>query len=202
MDQKEVIIAVSAGLIALIGAIVVGFRSVVMAYFDRWVEKIKRQRYTHGLNRLAEFLYAFDELCALKSVERYMLLEGKDSGGLPEPGKPYTVRCLRGQSKVPEKPNPFILYSFDILVDSHYCELLKRIVQDGQITLNSKEMPDGLLKGYYEAEGVSQAVICYVGIVEARLIFVSLAKYQGEFSKADNIAIGLGLSKLRSKLAV
>lgn len=202
MDPKEVIIAVSAGLIALIGTIVVGFRSVVMAYFDRWVDKIKRQRYTHGLNMLAEFLYAFDELCSLKSVERYMLLEGKDSGGLPEPGKPYTVRCLRGQSKVAEKPNPFSLYSFDISVDSHYCEMLKRIVQDGQITLNSKEMPDGLLKGYYEAEGVSQAVICYVGIVEARLIFVSLAKYQGGFSKADNIAIGLGLSKLRSKLAV
>ena len=202
MDINNIVIAVSAGLIALIGAVLVGFRGVVMAYFDSWMDRIKRQRYAHGFDTIADFYQTFESIASLKSIERHMLLEGKDSGGLPTPGKPYTVRALLGKTKVEGKEDPPALYGFDILVDLHYCEMLKRIIQDGHILISTATMPECFLKNCYTSEGVTQSLICYVGIVENNLVFTSFSKYSGEFTRSDIIAIGLGVAKLRSKLAL
>lgn len=203
MDElrKEISFVVISSFVAIIGAIVIGFRKVFVVVVDQFIKRIRQKNYLRGLRETADFLSSLEELDRLVMVERYGLFEGKDSGGLPQAGKPYTVRCLKGKTSVRGKVSPQEKYSFDIQIDTAYINLLTKIVEEGVIRIKTSEMEPGLLKDLHESEGVSDTLIFFLGIVDYRLLFLGVSRYADrEFGKTDQIGINLVVSKLRAKL--
>lgn len=198
---SQVVNAVLIAGVGLLLALLIGLRKVIVSYLDRWVKRLdERSEYSLRLHILAEFLFCFEAIGQLEFVERFMLIEGKDSGGMPEPGKPYTIRCVRGQARVKGKQSPYDLYSSPISVDGHYCEMLHQMVGNENLVLKADEMPKtALLTHWYKAEGVHTAYLAYLGVADATLLFVSYAKYTGDFTEEELTALGLGVNRLRGK---
>jgi hypothetical protein len=200
MDKETIIVGLLSAVTAVAIAVLAGTKKVIDEYASMLIARIRKRRYSRGLFGLAEFMFAFESLCDLACIERYMLMEGKDSGGLPEAGKPYTARCLYGGTKIKERQDPSKIYGFDLEIDGAYVSMLNVIVNQGYVRLVCQTMEPCLLKRYYTAEGVAEVVVGLVGIVDNRLLYVSLGKYTGSFADTEITAIGLGLQRLRAQL--
>ncbi len=196
---NQIIIVTTSLIVVVVGAFTIGMRKVIAASFDKWADRILTKKYKLGLHRVSEFMAAFDNIASLGFVERIMMLEGRNCGGIPEPGKPYMVECIRGKS-IDGKANPKELYNFGIPIDSAYFAMLKRIIEEKKVVYKTSEMTESLLKDCYVSEGVFAAVIAFVGIVEGAMIFVSIANYTREFTHAELMKLDLMLMRLRSKI--
>jgi hypothetical protein len=76
-------------------------------------------------------------------------------------------------------------------VDELYLKMLREAEVNGYVELHTDQMPESFLKEAYKSEGVTHAVVCFVGQVltvefDRNIMFFSFATYKEEkFQKRD-----------------
>jgi len=133
-------------------------------------------------------------------ADRVILFSGHNCGGVPSPGKPYYVTAMQWYAANPEHMERMEAYR-RIRVDPAYIKMLYCIScptadepnepgwrydrNNGLIVLKTDEMDRCQLKTYYEAEGVVESVIVFLGITDFNLYYMSIARHEGSYSEAN-----------------
>lgn len=197
---ETVWIALASGATILIAAIFAGIKDVISVWFVKIVRKMRKRTYIQQIEKLAVFLETLDEMRKIRDLQRCLIFHGHNCGGLPTPGKPYTVRALLGWHSKPEKEDPLKKYNFELQVDSHYTRMLEDVIKNGRCTQVTKNMPsDSKLRHHYELEGVQMTEIYYLGLIEDELIFLSASSYDvDKFSPSTYSDVEIAVERLRS----
>lgn len=151
------------------------------------------ERYQEGLTALASALRRMEGM--LKDIApcgRVLLMSGHNGGGMPRIGSPYYVTCVHHVHDSTVNPGmpPYV----HVGVDLSYIELLLKVISDGFVRY---EFPAGaMLTDFYEAEGVQDSVLCYLGVYDKHLYYMSAASYGERFSPAEVTRIRLTCSTI------
>ena len=192
--------AVAATLIATLGT---GVRQLLLAWFDRRAKAMARVKFTGGVQQVAEFHRVLELFRDLKFVDRMLVFRGSNCGGIPDPKRPYTVRCFYGWSKDPAK-HPEDSYDFDLRVDRHYMEMVADVITNGKSFQAVERMPvDARLRGYYEAEGVKFSALYFLSLDDSdnALMYISVASYTVEFTPVQLAQLDFVIDRARAALS-
>lgn len=193
-----VLTAVGASIVAVLATLTTNIKRLLDTLFDRIINHWLRNRYSRGLEKATDVAIVLDQIRQITCIDRVLWFIGENGGGIPTVGKKYTVRAERGWSK----NNTFDVlkrYNFDLIVDSLYCEMLVKMMRDGKVVNTVQNMPDSaILKTFYQDEGVKQAIIYYLGIVDNQLHYISIASYEKEFAQIEVVRIEMLIHRLRS----
>lgn len=204
MDEfwGSILVAVSAGVVLIVTAFLGGFKELITIWFSKISKRMKRKTYAHSVERLAEFLEIFQSIQEIKAIQRCLVLHGKNCGGLPTPGKPYTVRAVHGWTTKTGKKDPFLLHNFDLQVDVHYIRLLEDVIKIGYSEQVFDLMPnDSKLKMLYEMEGVKYEQLHYLGLIDGELLFISASAYdQTEFDRSTHLQLQSAIDRMRATM--
>lgn len=201
MDNwQAVVIAIAAGLALVVTAFFSGLKEIVQTWMSRLNRKLKKQTYIQRVEKLAEYMDIFYSLKKLGSVQRCLIFHGHNCGGLPTPGKPYTVRAVFGWSTEPGKDDPLKKYDFELQVDDHYVRMLADLIKNGSIECVTDAMVDGSkLRTLYEMEGVKYTKLYYLGLIDNELIFLSAGSYSLiEFEHRIETELDFAIDRMRT----
>lgn len=202
MDWDKFLYAVLGGLAVLITTILAGLKGAINAYFTKWTRSIEREKrtYAQGVQKIADFHKFLEHIGKFAFVDRLLVFTGTNCGGVPDPKKPYIIKCFYGWASDPKK-NPEKLYDFNLKVDYHYTKLILDLIQNGVHSVETAKMPDeSQLKTYYSTEGVHSSLFYRLHISSTELIYVSIANYTKGFDELEKRSIDLTIDRIRSVL--
>lgn len=169
----------------------------LLTYFLKsgmWKEiKLRRRSldFVKGMESLQR-IYACMARVQHDYASRVLIFSGHDAGGLPRVGSGFWVSALHWVEHPRNAVTNFEDYA-NISVDLQYITMLLAANSEGTVFLKVSEMPDSLLKTYYQAEGVSESLIVFLGIREKNMFYMSIARYTDDppFSTMDIARIKL-----------
>lgn len=200
-----VLTAVGAGVSVFVAAFFTGLKELLM----KLVARIGRRIDGHDdfdpvamLTMLSEFNVLLNESRKLPNVGRVLVFVGHNCGGLPEAGKPYTVRSHTGWSINDADAAKYTTFAFDFEVDEPYRQILSDANRTGVVSLVTKAMPAGMLRTIYETEGVVHALLYSLRLDSKRnkFAYATVASYAAEFSQSERALIDLFVYRMRSLL--
>jgi len=150
-----------------------------------------------GLKKLGKVYDIMGEIASDTAAERVLIIAGHNQGGLPRPHCDFWASVIHSICIRPNALNPSKSYQ-NIAVDQEYVSMLLEIEDKGFVKLVTAEMPECLLREYYEMEGVAESIICYLGIKENRFFFLSAALYEGLFDSRQITAIKIKASLIKN----
>jgi len=200
MDWTHALGLIGAALCGVVVAIMGGLKELVLAWLERWSKSAKS--YMAGqIGKMASYMEAIDAIKAVHNVDRVLVFRGKNGGGLPRPGKPYSVKAVHGWAKDPRR-DPMHRYNFDMPIDAYYARLLEEMIKKGVVEIDPGGIPDeASLKTYYKSEGVIESRLYYLGIMGDELLYISVATFDGPFSQEDRVEIDLAAQRVIASIA-
>ena len=191
--------ALAVGLAGLIAATFTTLREAFPVWLKR---RITRRTYAEMMAKLSAFSEELEALRKIPSVDQVVVMCGHNCGGLPTPGKPYTVEAIQGWQRCPESGaciDPCRRYRRGLQVDAHYTRMLEDLVKEGlSIQVTDKIPPEAKLRGYFELDGIVACTMFYLGLHGDELIFASIASSKGEFSAREKLEINDRVATMRS----
>lgn len=110
---------------------------------------------------------------------RAIIFGGHNSGGLPRVNCSYNVSAIHWFA--PEIDNDRISDFTELAVDADYIEMLLSVIETGYYRYRpSNHKETSLLRQIYEAGGVRSSFICFLGVVDKTLLYISFAKTEGD----------------------
>lgn len=199
---QAVLVALAGGIALLVTALFTGLKRVLDEWVAKFSKRVRKRTYIQQIEKLADFLEQFEKIKKIVEVQRCIIFHGHNCGGLPTPGKPYTVRAVHGWTTKEGKDDPGDKYDFDLHVDGHYIRMLEDIVKTGAVTQALESMPaDSKLRSYYVEEGVRYSKLYYLGMIDDELIFLAAATYDLEvFSEKTVVGLQVMVDRLRSSM--
>lgn len=179
----------------LIGALstaTVGIGSLALSYI-KWIlpwirrnrEEADKQQLIDGLSRLRIAFVTMESLLQIPGVGRVILFAAHNSGGVPKIGSPFYTSAIHWA--VSTAPKESLADYRMIPLDGHYTKLLHELQEQDSKVIVTTDLPPCILKDYYEAEQVSSALLVFVGIREARFLYVSISKFKGALFEKPEI---------------
>lgn len=203
MNLDNFLFALLGAFAMLVAAIAAGAKEYIAAFFRKLAKNVEKEKrtYAHGVQRIADFHKFLEHIGRFDFVDRLLVFTGTNCGGVPDPKKPYVVKCFYGWSSLPGK-NPERLYDFPLKVDYHYVKLILEMLEKGCVTIEISKLPDDCqLKTYYTAEGVHTSIMYQLHISETELIYISIANYTKGFDSLEEGQIDLSIDRIRSILS-
>lgn len=178
-------------LIATVSTAVVGIGSLVLSYI-KWVvpwfsdrkRESEKQLLIDGLARLRVAFVSMESLLQFPDVGRVILFAAHDSGGLPRIGSPFYTSAIHWAVSFAKRES---LADYKMIpLDGHYIQVLLDLKEKDHRVIVTADLPPCLLKDYYEVEDVSSSLLVFIGIREARFLYVSISKFHGaSFSREE-----------------
>ena len=159
---------------ALGGAVV----TLVSFYFKRKESKLSDDlEFEQGLLSAVEKKNKVaDELIALKTeihAPRIIILKSENGGGIPRATDHVYLSVL---DEVPDSNIHSIKHLVQKLpTDVAYNELIIKLVKEGGSTIFVKDMEDGILKTFYQSEGIELSIVRPIVTLKDKFIYCSLA---------------------------
>jgi hypothetical protein len=196
---QQVAAAAAVGIAAIVAAALTGLRGVLTAWFKRVERRVGRDSFMEAIEWVSVVRRTYLEFHRLPFVDRVLLLIAVDFN-VGESRVCY-VRAFDGWG-ADGKADPFDLYSHLIRTDAAYLAMLTEIVRDGFTIQTVKSMPPAsMLRRYYEAEGVVQSLLYLLrDFGDGRIVFLSVANYQREFSPTEITQVSIQADQVRSKM--
>lgn len=186
--------------VAIVAAIGVVVAAVAPNWMKRKQENQDRERETLRLAEQARTLerYRAGFVSQIQSYEimntmlrdgsdRVVVWAGRNSGGVPCVGKPYHVDPVQAVTRY-DTENVILGYR-NLEVDEAYRRmLLKALERPLSVVVNTTtEMEPCMLKNFYTAEGITQAIIIGLGVDPDDNVYnyMSVATHKGEFTPAQ-----------------
>jgi hypothetical protein len=198
MDTTAIWTAVTAAVVLILGAVGLGLKNTIALLFERLGARIRRGSVATGIRRLRLFHEALDRVQGLAFVDRTLVFRGRDSGGLPDPKRPFYVECLTGRTNSGVEQTD--RYAFELKIDTHFCRVLEEMVGKDAVALTTNDMPDGQLKNMYVVDGVAHSVKYFLTVDGNELLFLSAASFSRPFTAVERGQLDLDVDRLRSAL--
>jgi len=200
MDTWGALLAVLiTGLGGLLLVVLTGFRELVATWFRRMLLRMRETSYFGRISCMARFLFLFEQIRKLPEVQRCVIFQGHNCGGMPTIGKDYMIRALEGWSIKSDKPNPEEAFYYHIKVDAHYTLILQEVMAKGAVDKLTADMPeDSKLRYHYEHEELKFSRIYMLGLVDCELLFLSVGSYEQEcFDRKTVVELQLIVDEMR-----
>lgn len=186
-------------LIAIIGAIAASAASVLafLKWLLPWAMSRRNDPVARGLYRLAE---AYRAMAAMRQAgaDRVMLFGAHNSGGVPRIGSPLYASAIH---KSVDDVNLARVQDYrNVSVDAAYVEMLIAMYSAGRYHFRTLDHAPCLLRDFYEIEGVTDSYLYFLGIRENQFLYLSAAKYGGEFSMGELAKMKLQVDHIRLQL--
>lgn len=199
--ESQLTIAIVGAVVAIVGVLTTVFRKVLDALGDKIVRRIQMsdRRYRNGLEEVAKFHAIFERMREMEFIDRLLVFEGKNCGGIPRAGKPFTIHSMFGWSNAPSR-HPEQVYDADFRVDSHYIEMLRNLIEKRSLEIKTEDLPKGSqLRSFYTVEGVVASNIYFLRINddEGSLVYASVASYRAPFNEDQSNRINLMIERIR-----
>lgn len=178
--------------------------SVAVAFF-KFLEKLlpyivmKRKRYDvmRGIEDLHAVYNEMQEaICA--GAHRVILLCAHNSGGVPSPGSPFYTSAIHWAAKI-EYESRIERYR-EVAVDGAYVAMLVQLMREGFVHFKMSENHGTMLRGFYHKEGITDAVLVYLGIYDSRMFYISFAVYDGLLSDDQITTFKLRANDIKNRL--
>lgn len=202
--EAQIITAIVTATLAITYTATTVFRSVLEEFGKLIVRKLQRKSrdFSNGLESLAKFYSVFEQIRELQYVDRVLLFEGRNGGGVPKAGSVFTIRCIFGWANGDKHPEE----KYDALfkVDSHYVSMLRDIIDKGVVTICTADLPKGsMLHSFYHEEGVVYSQIFFIQLDDASnsLTYASVASYSKPFDDIQANHISLLIQRIRGLVA-
>lgn len=165
--------------------------------FDRWENppppRIQQATGFRDILKSHDIMQAIEDL---PFVNRVLMMEGANGGGLPRAGKAYNARCI---GVVPQNMQQIRrLYEGPLLVDKPYLQMLITLVEKGIAIATRGELPaQSILGVLYAEEGVFEAALFWLASDEKTTSFLSVANYERKFTEGEIARINSYVVQLR-----
>ena len=163
-----------ASIISVIG-------SIGLFFISKWHEyrkaKIKEYSVIDGMMRTHLTYSTIEDVVRLTSADRAILFAGHNSGGIPRPSSPFWATALYWHGKDADKSESLFSDYKNLPADAEYIKMLLDCERSGHVLINVHTMSDSMLRRYYESEGVQHCAVFFIGIVENKFLYLSIAKY-------------------------
>jgi len=158
---------------AAVGAFLVsiGFFRWLQCYLKQWFAD---RKYINGFGRVGEVGKIMGQMTEL-GADRVMLFAGKNGGGIPSVGKPYSVSLIQAAGHGVD--HSIATDYIDLPVDMHYVGLLEDIGRRGYVELHSDDLPACQIARYYSAENVTHSLWVFIGLKDMSFLFLSISKH-------------------------
>jgi len=187
-QTSEVIKWVGGAVVGLIGLLTVFFKC------GAWKEIQLRKRSLSFVKGMESLQTIYGAMARIQNdfASRVIIFSGHNSGGLPRVGSGFWVSALHWVEHPRNHATNFSDYE-NVSVDLQYINMLLAAQKEATVFLKVSEMPPSLLKSFYEAEGVAESLIVFLGIREKSMFYMSVARYSDEaaFSVMDLARIKL-----------
>lgn len=165
---------------------------VALLKFAQWAMELRHKSKTKsitldGIDRLRRVYLIMED--AIQDSEtpgevecgRVVLFSAHNSGGVPSPAAPFYVSAMHWVTARPDQRKVIGSY-VNIKVDRQYIEMLQSIQQNGRYRLSMEQNSGSILREYYEAEGIKDGVMFFLGIRDNRFVFMSFCSFDGLFT--------------------
>ena len=196
MDTEQISTAVVAGAIVVVGGIALALKNFIAEVGNRAVAALKKRSVADGIRRLRLFHEAVDRVQRLPFVDRVLVFRGRDSGGLPDPKRPFYIECLTGRTN--EGVEQADRYTFELKIDTPFCRVLEEMVEKGAVGLTVADLPDGQLKGLYTHDGVVQSVKYFLTVDRNELLYLAVANFSRPFTPDERVELDLAVERVRA----
>ena len=168
----EIVKYTGGSLLGVIGLATVFFKS------GAWKDFKLHTRRVDFVKRMESLQRVYGRMIDIQTdfTSRVLIFSGHDSGGLPRVGSPFWVTVLHWVAHPHNNAKKLSCYE-NVSVDLPYISMLVSSLKEGMVFLTTSEMPECLLKTHYQAEGVSQSLIIYLGIRDKSMFYMSVARY-------------------------
>lgn len=184
------IILTSGGFIALLKCVQAGLGYVL--------NRKQKLDVLAGVERLRDIYHrmegALDDKC-----QRVLLLSAHNSGGIPSPLTPFYTSAIHWATNDPAHRAALGSYS-KIRVDSNCVQMLIALQQSGEFHFKMTENRGSMLWKFYEAEGVKDSYLCFVGIYQNNFIYMSFASFGAEFEDKEKTRMKLLANEIKNLL--
>lgn len=198
MDTTQIWTAVALGVVAVVGAIALVLKNIIVEWGNKAVAAIRRGSLASGIRRLRLFHEAVDRVQHLPFVDRVLVFRGRDSGGLPDPKRPFYIECLTGRTN--EGVEQAERYTFELKIDTHFCRLLEEMVGEESVAMTTANLPDGQLKALHMADGIAHTVKYFLTVDRNELLFLAVANFSREFTPAERADVDLAVARVRAAI--
>ena len=193
----------------LISIVVPSVLAAILA-FVKWYLPWRRKVRSKGIERksikqlrsIQKIYSIMGEQIDETSAERVIVFAGHDSGEIPAVGSPYYISSIYWKVKHDPKFHPgedveeldeniygVIKDYREISADLHYINMLLDIQDEGVVRIHTKDLPeDCIMKTYYTLEGVTDAVIIYLGYSKNNLNYMSVSTFKKAGFTDDDVA--------------
>lgn len=193
--QQEYATWTSSAVLALVASIT-GFAKWLLPFLRKWERERLRAQTEQGI-RDTQRMYSHLMALEAAGVPRTIIFAGHNSGGIPKPGSPFYTSAMHwnidhtiGDPWTPEKYQ-------DLPVDASYSKMLVDLIDNGEVRFTTADMPSSQLKAIYEAEGVTDCFITFLGIDNKQIHYMSSALYGGELTEDQITEIRLRSNAIR-----
>lgn len=162
--------------------------------FSRFVNSPEDQ-----IRKVVEIYDIMHEIIDKTSVQRILILKAHNGGGIIKPTGELYVTALYEDYIHPfsSSKGNYVKYP----VDKDYARMLLEIIQSGRVELVTSQMADGLLKGIYVTEGVSNSKLFYLRQDKKSIYYISVSSSSPwpEGPQTDSI-LSILINKLRQNI--
>lgn len=133
-------------------------------------------------------------------ARRVIMFTAHNCGHIPSKTKPFYVSAVHVVADTIEHRQRASAYK-NLVVDSHYITMLERLFKDGIYHFRmGEESHDCVLHQFYSAEGVTDSIICYLGVWNNSMVYVSFTKFEGLFSTTELHNLKMRAVEIREEL--
>ena len=132
-----------------------------------------------GLKQLHAIYFAMERIQS-HGADRIVIFGGHNSGGVPRAGSPFYCSALHWHL-APDLVDCIADYT-EITVDSRYIAMLLHSERHGSYRFDPVAEEDGLLKRFYTAEGVTDAIVFYLACHQKTFLYLSCCTHRGKFT--------------------
>lgn len=183
--------AQTLGVLAGIAAAIKGITIAAPGIFDsiRAILQSMRRRYAARNIKALHRIYVSMERAEDAGSASTIIFGGHNCGGKPRQGSPFYASALHWH--VPDANVERVSSYQNVSVDPPHVNMLLEIQRTGSLRFDVGTMDRGLLRRYYEADGVCDALIVFLAYCDNTLFYMSFCRFEGKFT--DNQVTDLNL---------
>ena len=183
--------AQTLGLLAGIAAAIKGLAIAAPGLFEsiRAILQSFHQKSVARNIKALHNIYTSMERAEDSGATRSIIFGAHNGGGKPRPGSPLYASALHWH--VPNSKFERASAYQNVSLDAAYVNMLLEIQRTGFLRFDVGTMEPGLLRRYFEADGICDAVIVFLVTRDNTIFYMSFCRFEGKFT--DNQITDLNL---------
>lgn len=167
-------------LTGLTGGAILTFLTVLLKTAERWLPfLVKRKQELDVVNGITDTHPVYrqmEEAIYVDGAQRVLMLSGHNGGHVPSPLTPFYTSAIHIAADTMEHRRHAGVYEH-VTVDAAYINMLLTLMKEGSVRFTTDQNPNTLLHAWYQAEGVQDAFLIYLGVWKRSVIYMSFATY-------------------------